>query len=739
MRSMLLWLVAIPCFAEPRLLLNQADFTRINKTAAAQPWAAKIVRGIVRFADEWPAQHLREYGLAEWDIPREGGGWSHAYVCPEHGIRLQQRGGRNICPVDGKDYHGYPIDNVVFSQRAIANSAAVRDLGMAYRLTGKPEYAAKARRILIAYADIYPTLPVHDNNNKRDTRTGARVMSQTLSEASWIMPMLFGYDLVRDGLSAEDRSHIDNSLLRSAAVVIRKNDAGKSNWQSWHNAALLGIGLLLADRELITLAIDGPGGFRFQLRESITSDGPWYEGAWGYHFFALQPLLLTKEMADRTNLAVPEVGALKRMFEAPLLCVFPDGSLPAFNDSGYTDLNAEARWYDIGYRMLRDPRYLTVASKGERTLEGLLWGAESLAPQAGAELSSALLPEAGVAVMRVKGSDHTLAIKFGPHGGGHGHYDKLTFVSYANGARLATDPGTQAYAAKTHATWDKMTVAHNTISVDGKVQAEATGKLLEWVPLPGAAMIRLDAGPAYPGVTLERTILLTPEYALDSFSASAADQKPHRYDWLYHNFGVLSSVLPLEPYTSLPKENGYQHLSGAKGAATNGTWSIAFEQKSANLRVQMLGADGTEVVAGQGLGPDLRVPVPFVMARRAAPETRFVALLEPYRDTPAVDRFTSGTVAMGQTRDEYSFAPFSLVRTAEGRPVRVILSGASKDQWLENGAASAVEADWSADGKTLDLYGAAGPLRVYAPHAILIRRNGVAAPATRDGDYVTLP
>jgi hypothetical protein len=283
-----------------------------------------------------------------------------------------------------------------------------------------------------------------------------------------------------------------------------------------------------------------------------------------------------------------------------------------------------------------------------------------------------------------------------------------------------------------------MTVAHNTLSVDGKVQAEATGKLLEWIPLPGVAMIRLDAGPAYPGITLERTILLTPEYALDSFHAAAADQTPHRYDWLYHNFGALSAALTLEPYANLPRENGYQHLTGARSTVTSGTWSVAFEQKAANLRVQMLGADGTEVVAGEGLGPDLRVPVPFVMARRTASSTRFVTLLEPYRGAPAVDQFTTGTVAMGQTRDEYSFTPFSLVRTAQAKPVRVILSGGSKDQWLDNRTASAVEADWSADGKTLDLYGASGPLRVYAPHAVVIRRNGVAAPATRDGDDVTL-
>lgn len=80
--------------------------------------------------------------------------------------------------------------------------------------------------------------------------------------------------------------------------------------------------------------------------------------------------------------------------------------------------------------------------------------------------------------MRAPTNDHTLILKFGPHGGGHGHYDKLGFVSYARGGILAVDPGTQPYGAPTHDTWDKMTVAHNTMVVDERTQAEATGQLM---------------------------------------------------------------------------------------------------------------------------------------------------------------------------------------------------------------------------------------------------------------------
>src|SRR5690242_12583153 len=100
MRTALVLLLSLPAFAEPRLLLNSADAARIGKLE----WARDIVANLLKAADAWPEPHVREFGLSEWAIPREGSGWSHNYVCPEHGVRLTQKQGKNLCPIDGKDY-----------------------------------------------------------------------------------------------------------------------------------------------------------------------------------------------------------------------------------------------------------------------------------------------------------------------------------------------------------------------------------------------------------------------------------------------------------------------------------------------------------------------------------------------------------------------------------------------------------------------------------------------------------
>jgi hypothetical protein len=623
-------LAALPLLAEPRLLLNRDDFDRIRKTIASEPWAARVRDKLIERADDWPASHLRQFGLKEWALPREGSGWSHSYVCPDHGLRLQQKGSHNLCPLDGKDWHGWPWDHVAYMNRHNDNAEALRDLGLAWSLTGNRAYVEKARRIVNAYSDIYLTLPVHDNNNQRPGRRGARVMSQSLSEASWAMRLVSGYDLVRDALPAAERERFERDVLKEAGRVIASVDAGKSNWQARHNAALVAIGLTVGDRAMVERALRGKSGFVMHTAESITPDGPWYEGAWGYHFFSLEPMLSIARMAERAGIALPEASALKRMFDAPLRCAFPDGSLPAFNDAGVVRLTASAHFYEAGYRLFADARYVPLLRREERGPDALLWGVPRLPQGDAPSFGSELLPDAGVATLRAAGSDHTLAIKFGPHGGGHGHYDKLTFVSFANGRHQAVDPGTQAYAAKSHATWDKMTVAHNTLVVDGRRQAEATGKLLDWVARPNATLIRLSAGPAYEGVEIERTVVHTAAWTLDVLEARATDGRPHSFDWVYHNYGAFASPLALAPYAGLPQENGYQHLTKARAASTGEPWQATFAQPGASLRVTMQGAAGTTVVAGEGLGPDLRVPVAFVMARRSGASARFVAVYEPF-------------------------------------------------------------------------------------------------------------
>ena len=98
-------------------------------------------------------------------------------------------------------------------------------------------------------------------------------------------------DLVWPALDDAQRTHLREHLVRPLVRNVAKCKRGKSNWQSWHNAALLAGGVLLGDAELMQRSVlDPEHGFLFQMRVSVSAEGMWYENSFGYHLYTLDAL-----------------------------------------------------------------------------------------------------------------------------------------------------------------------------------------------------------------------------------------------------------------------------------------------------------------------------------------------------------------------------------------------------------------------------------------------------------------
>jgi hypothetical protein len=172
---------------------------------------------------------------------------------------------------------------------------------------------------------------------------------------------------------------------------------------------------------------------------------------------------------------------------------------------------------------------------------------------------------------------------------------------------------------------------------------------------------------------------------------------------------------------------------------------LTFAQPGSNLKLDMLGEPVTTVVTGQGLGPDLRVPVPFAMARRAGKETTYAALYEPYTNTSALLHFEQSSaghfiVRMASFTDELTVEPgtFVLVRKHGSALVRLAICGAKRKDLLESSGNFPVEVDWPADGKSVDVYAKtaqSGWLRVFAPRAETVRLNGKEISGRNEGNF----
>lgn len=540
---------------------------------------------------------------------------------------------------------------------------------MAYRFTNREHYAKEAAQLLIAFADRYQSWPLHDNYGK-PTANGGKAYSQTLDESIWLINLAWSYDLVRGSgaLDANAKAHIENDLLRASYRTVSKAAKGPTNnIQSWINAAIAAVGFTLHEPALIHQAIDGPIGFRYQMRHFVT-EGFWVEGTFGYHFYALRALVATAQMAKCNGIDLwNQEPALLSMFDGPMGIVLPNGLLPSFNDSNTVHLYQQDYLYEQAYAASRDSRYLPIMWRyGRNNREALLFGVPRTPKPAQLTLKSEVFAKAGFAALRNNVNDLTVIVKFGPHGGAHGHYDKLSFILYSQGRIMGIDPGTQLYGLPLHHLWDSMTIAHNTVSVDDQRQAAATGRLISWQADPNWTAITMDAGPVYEGVSFERSLVLTPNYCMiaDHVSSSTA----HAVDWIYHNAGTLeiAKAAFTERVTDLPLKNGYGLLKDVWASKDTGQLDARFvdtveeqadekpdsNSPAATVRSQNLSqadpaddptgtavmeitipADtGEKLMRGEAPGQNLKKPVPFIMVRKQGADVRFTAVLSPQTD-----------------------------------------------------------------------------------------------------------
>jgi len=625
--------VPLPPRPHPHLFLTAADIAQAKSRAAKFEWAKGTLQGLSAAGD-------RALGLNVADIPDHGGQWGHYYVCKKDGYSLKTVDAtHHECPNCKTVYTGWPYDDVVVASVHSRYTRAVRDLGLAYAFTGDAKYAQKAREILLAYADKYPTFKLHDVSGG-EARSGGRLYAQTLDESVDIIGPAWGYDLVYNDpcFSAEDHAKIERGYFREVCRTIQRNDAGISNWQSWHNAGVAAVGFCLDDPELMAWAINGKSGLRFQLDKSVLPDGWWFEGAVGYHWYALDALHYTVEAAGHAGLDFYANAAYKSLYEAPVLYTFPNGTFPSINDSSGGSIAGQHRLYELAYRHWPEPAFAWVANCGARkTLEAFLWGVDELPAVTAPKLASKDFAGLGAAVLRAGSGDGAAYahLDYGPHGGGHGHPDKLVVVLWALGQELAPDPGSLAYAAPMHGSWYRQTLAHNAIVVDQKSQTATEGKLQLFADWGEAALVSATCDTAYAGVKLSRTVLLTPTYLLDLHRA--ASDKPHTYDFIWHNIGTMTPSLPTTPRAEpLGKDNGYQHLLNIATASGAQDWSVEFATDKGKVRLLQPGAEGTELFFATGMTGRPPRPCPAVVVRRQGPDALFASAISWSATVPEV-------------------------------------------------------------------------------------------------------
>ena len=476
----------------PSLMTDAAGIDSAKKWMNLYPWYRSIIEqhraDIDRFIAHGPV----------YVSPLKQTYVFQMYTCPKHGIELlfeEFRPFAHRCPADTNEiYSGGKYD---MAWAGWYNRLLGTDLvwmGILYNVYGDRKYAEAGREILMQFSDLYLKY------STENTILGpAHVFFGTLSESFWGVDMASGYDLLYnyEGFTPADRIALKEKLFYPLALITQKFPETASNRQLWYNNVSGAVGFLYGDSSLIHFAIDGTYGFKWQIGSALAESGFWPEWS-GYHFVALRGMIVLAEMAGHNGYDLYHMQiagrTMKNMFDAPFLLVQPNYEFPRSKDSGGGSLLEYAPFYEVGYAVYRERKYLGLLNLSHLKRGTQVVGESSALGKAPEPLSMfhidpdlphetmAIYPEQsvnlagnGFAILRDSTFRTYLYLDYGIVGGEHGHPDRLQMGYYGAGRNWIVDPLNESYMYPNLELWYHRSIAHNTLVVDQTDQAWTNG------------------------------------------------------------------------------------------------------------------------------------------------------------------------------------------------------------------------------------------------------------------------
>ncbi|MGD1464354.1 heparinase II/III domain-containing protein [Vibrio harveyi] len=494
--------------------------------------------------------------------------------------------------------------------------------GRLFLITQEEKYAQFVKDLLAIYAEKYLTFDFHVQKNTNPT---GRLFHQILNEHCWLMFTSLAYSCVASVMTEEERTavveRIFEPMLDMFTVKYAHDFDRIHNHGIWAVAAVGICGLAIGKPEYLEMSVygqdrDDTGGFLAQLDQLFSPDGYYMEGPY-YHRFSLRPIYLFAEAIERRQ---PELGiyefndsVIKTTSYAVFKTAFPDGTLPALNDSSKTiSINDEGVIMATSvcfHRYEQSETLLGMADHQQdvwvhisgKTLSDAVAAADNIKPFNWGSLFVTDGPEGekgGVSILRHRDEqdDDTMAlIWFGQHGSDHqyhsaldhGHYDGLHLSVFNRGHEVLHDYGFGRWVnvepkfggryIPENKSYCKQTVAHNTVTVDQKTQNNFDTALAE-TKFGSKHFFKADdeklqgmsgrISGYYNGVDMQRSIILAelPEFekplVIDVYRIEA-DQE-HQYDLPVHYSGqIIRTDFEYDIESTLRpmgEDNGYQHL-----------------------------------------------------------------------------------------------------------------------------------------------------------------------------------
>jgi hypothetical protein len=577
----------------------------------------------------------------------------------------------------------------------VNNSRTMYDAGIIYQISGDKKYAQFVREVLLQYAQLYPTLPLHPQRKTDSVISAGKLFWQNLNESVWLVYTIQAYDAILPTLSKADREKIENGLFRPIVQFLSVDSEETfnkiHNHATWATCAVGMTGYVLNEKEWVEKALlgsdkTGKGGFLKQLQELFSPDGYYNEGPY-YQRYALLPFV-TFAKAIEVNEPQRKIfqyrdGIILKAIDSTIQLSYNKLFFPindAIKDKGIDTIEL-VNGVAIAYNLTGNRGLLSIAEQQKKTLltgDGL---SVAKALDQGLQKQYAFKSQAfndgskgdegALVVMRDK--NQALVYKATAQGLGHGHFDKLSWLFYDKDEEIVSDYGAARFLnieAKfggrylpENKTYANQTIAHNTLVVDEtshfkgntEVGNERHPELLYFEQDDKVKISSAIMKNAYDDVPFIRTMaqISLPEmgHAFIVDILSVKSQTAHQFDlplqYKGHlvdtNFKLETSTKTLTP---LGKANGYQFLwLKAKATPKEALSKITWINKNGRFyTLSTINSGAMEVLFTQIGANDpnfnLRNENALVLRIPNSQQHDFVSILEPHGEYDPVNEFT---------------------------------------------------------------------------------------------------
>lgn len=390
---------------------------------------------------------------------------------------------------------------------------------VAWKISGKDEYLQKALRYLDGLLDeengylatnqsYFVFIEDKEEYTRGDFKVRRAVNAGWVQEAEFFNKVAMTYDLLYDCFTPDQHRRMEACLRNYMKFAgWRLTDGDGNNFQLAETAAGLLCAMVLEDHGMVKRFLSGYNGYLDLLSSVFLDDGMYFEEASGYTKLAGEicfdivnaaenfgialkmakvpasfdrnilhsPWAMREEWAEdgkpflgmsfkRLERLTNPTRTLKDYFDCTAKLLTEKGILFSINDSNEHDFT---ELYKKAYYLYGEPLYQRIAGlSGMR--EPLLEPEEPESYELGKQ--SVLLLGGGMGILRDKSTQAVL--KFGTHGGYHGHYDRLSLASFIkdNQTFHNNEFAWFGYDSFLFKMWVQTSVAHNMVVVDGRMQ-----------------------------------------------------------------------------------------------------------------------------------------------------------------------------------------------------------------------------------------------------------------------------